>query len=229
AGNLDKSLVSFFITLTQYVLDLFVILYCLNRLGLPLSGLVTALSAVSLAIGLALQDLIAGVANGLVIINTKPFAVDDFVQIGSITGTVKEISLLHTVLFSLDNKKIILTNKNVYNSDITNFSANKTRRVELVFSLDYSSDIGKVKSILLDLARSNPSTLAFPEPTCALTATAPSSLEFTLRFWTETPFAYDCGNEVREKAIYAFRDNGICLPYPQLTLSYRAKEGKDAE
>ncbi|MGX8679141.1 MAG: mechanosensitive ion channel family protein, partial [Sphaerochaetaceae bacterium] len=96
ASSIDRSLVAFIDAVIEFVLALMLVLYCLNRMSVNVTGIVTMISALGLSIGLALQDLIGGVANGLVIINAKPFKVDDYVTIGSQSGTVREISMLHT-------------------------------------------------------------------------------------------------------------------------------------
>lgn len=220
-SSLDRSLVSFAYTVINLGLDLLLVLYCLSRMQINITGVLAIVSAIGLSIGLALQDLVSGVANGLVIINTKPFKVDDFVTIGSYSGTIKEVSLLHTVLVTTDNRKIVLTNKMVYNSEIINVSAYPTRRLDINFGIDYGADIKKAISIIEEIVNKDSRISKDPAAFVRLTDTTDDALIITSRLWLKSGDYWDAKFDLLEKVLNEFKVQGIEVPYKQLTLSLR--------
>ena len=102
ASSLDNALVNFVLTLVRFALLLALLLLCLAGLGIPLTGIVGAISAATLAVGIAVKDILSSVANGIVLVINCPFKEGDFVEIGSVSGTIKEVKLMHTVLTTPD-------------------------------------------------------------------------------------------------------------------------------
>lgn len=220
-STLDNSLVGFIVAIIRILLYIGLLFLCLGRLDIPLSGLVGALSALTLAIGLAVQDIIGGVANGIMMVTSKLFKVNDFVDIGGYSGSVKEIRLLHTILVTSDNKTITIPNKTVFNSSITNYSVYKVRRLDLVFGIDYDSDIEKAKKILSDLALSTSMVLKDPAPLVAVKELKDSEIGILLRVWVNSSDYWNLTFYLNEKATDALKEGGVEVPYPQLTISYR--------
>ena len=224
-STLDKSLISFVVTLIKIILYIILLFIILGRLGIPLSGAASALSAVTLAIGLAIQDIIGGVANGLMLVTSKLFKVNDYVDIGSLSGSVKEIKLLHTVLVTPDNKTVTIPNKTVFSSEITNYSAMKQRRIDIVVGVDYDSDIDKAKRVILDVALKNKSVLDEPAPTVQVKNLADSEVQILLRLWVKSEDYWNVTWYLNEMVLKALNENNIEVPFPQLTLSYRDNGG----
>ena len=226
-STLDKSLISFVVTLIKIILYIILLFIILGRLGIPLSGAASALSAVTLAIGLAIQDIIGGVANGLMLVTSKLFKVNDYVDIGSLSGSVKEIKLLHTILVTPDNKVVTIPNKTVFSSSITNYSAMDTRRIDMVMGIDYDSDVEKAKKIMLSVANSKDTILQSPSPMVKVSNLADSQIDILLRVWVNSSDYWDVTWYLNEAVLKALNENGINVPFPQLTLSYRkTEEGK---
>ena len=225
-SSLDRSLISFVVTLCRIVLYVGLLFVILGRLGIPLNGVVSALSAVTLAIGLAIQDIIGGVANGLMLVTSKLFKVDDYVDIGSVSGSVKEIKLLHTILVTPDNKTVTIPNKTVFTSAITNYSAMKQRRIDMVMGVDYDCDIEKAKKVMLDVALKNESILSSPSPMVKVKNLADSEVEILLRVWVNSEDYWNVTWYLNENVLKSLNDNNINVPFPQLTLSYRDKGDK---
>lgn len=225
-SSLDRSLISFVVTLFRIVLYVGLLLIVMARLGFSVTGMVSAISAVTLAIGLAVQDIIGSVANGLMLVTGKLFKVDDYVDIGGISGSVKEIKLLHTVLVTPDNKTVTIPNKTVFSSSITNYSAMETRRIDMVIGVDYDSDIEKAKKAILNCALKNEKILPSPSPMVRVKELSDSSVDILLRVWVESGDYWDVTWYLNENVLKALNRNNINVPYPQITLSYREKEEK---
>ena len=242
-SHVDRSLISFIVTLCRIALYIGLLFIVLGRLGIPLTGMVSALSAVTLAIGLAIQDIIGSVANGLMLVTGKLFKIDDYVDIGGVSGSVKEIKLLHTILVTPDNKVVTIPNKTVFSSSITNYSAMDTRRIDMVMGIDYDSDVEKAKKIrwisfsgsrrkkakkiMLDVANRKDTILQSPSPMVKVSNLADSQIDILLRVWVNSSDYWDVTWYLNEAVLKALNENGINVPFPQLTLSYRkTEEGK---
>ena len=214
-SHVDRSLISFIVTL------------CLIALYIGLLFIVLGRLAVTLAIGLAIQDIIGSVANGLMLVTGKLFKIDDYVDIGGVSGSVKEIKLLHTILVTPDNKVVNIPNKTVFSSSITNYSAMDTRRIDMVMGIDYDSDVEKAKQIMLDVANSKDTILQSPSPLVKVSNLADSQIDILLRVWVNSSDYWDVTWYLNEAVLKALNENGINVPFPQLTLSYRkTEEGK---
>ncbi len=223
-SRIDNSLVGFIMAIVRIILYLGLLFICLGRLDIPLNGVVSAVSALTLAIGLAVQDIIGGVANGIMMVTSNLFRVNDFVEIGGYSGSVKEIKLLHTVLVTGDNKTITIPNKVVFSSSITNYSVYKVRRLDTLFGVDYDVDIEKAKKVLSDLALSCPLVLKDPAPMVVVKELKDSEIDILVRTWVNSSDYWDLVWYLNEKGMEVLNRNGIEVPYPQLTISYRKEE-----
>jgi len=225
-STLDNALVNFILTLIRFLLYLALVMYCLNYLGVSLTGVLTTVTALTLAVGLALQNIIAGVANGIMLATTHPFKVNDYVEIGGMGGTVQEINLMHTVLNTPDGKHVYLPNSNVFSSNIVNFSANTMRRMDIPIAVDYASDQEKVRSIILGTATSHPLVLKDPAPQDRFNVTDSSSVTHVLRLWVLNSNYWTVNWDLTEQTHEALKAAGISIPFPQVTVSYRKGEDR---
>jgi len=224
ASDLDNALVHFVLAIVKYILYLILILYCLNVLGLPMSGFVSAISALTLAIGLAVKDLIGSVANGIMLVSTHPFKENDYVEIGGIGGTVQELTLMHTVLFTPDNKKVMLPNSKVFGSDIVNFSANELRRITIPVEVDYNANYKQVQQLLLKVANEHPLVCSDPAPTARYNFEEDSAVRYDVKVWCRNEDYWPVVYDLSEQLYTVLFDNNIDVPYPQLTVSYRKED-----
>ena len=217
----DNALVGFLATVVDILLKLALLIGCLQKLHVPLTALIAILSAVGIALGLAIQDAIANTFNGLVMIGTKPFKIGDYVKIGDDDGKIEEIRLMNTVLTTLDNRTVILPNKQVFNSRIINYDQKEYRRLDTLFSIDYDNDVEEAKKVIKQTLLRSPHVCRQPEPVIRLQWAGESSLDIALLCWVRHDDYWEASYEVQEKVYQAFLDNHITVPYPQMTLSYR--------
>jgi len=188
----------------------------ISVLGVPLTSVVTVLASIGLAIGLALQGALSNFTGGLMILIFKPFKVGDYIESQSVAGAVKEITVFYTILRTFDNKIVTLPNGSMTNASITNFSVEKTRRVDLAFSTAYNADIDAVKSALQEIAAQHPSVLKEPLPLARLKTHGDSALEFVMRVWCKTEDYWSVFFDLTESVKKRFDELGIEIPYPQL-------------
>jgi len=178
--RLDVSLRSFLVSFSYILLYILLVITVAMVLGVPATSFITILASCGVAIGLALQGSLSNFAGGLMILFFKPFKVGDFIEASGEVGTVAEISVVYTVIITVDNKRITLPNGTLTNSVIKNYSSEENRRVDMTFNVSYDSDIEKVKKIITDVITSHPLALADPEPFVRLSAHSDSSLTYTV-------------------------------------------------
>ncbi len=221
--KIDKTISSFISSLTYSVLWVFVILAALSQLGIQTTSFMAIIGAAGLAIGLALQGSLSNFAAGFLMLILRPFKVGDYVNAGGVSGTVNRISIFTTDFKTPDNKKIIVPNSQIMNGTITNYSAEKTRRVDLTFGVGYEADISKVKDILNNIIIGHKLILKDPEPFVKLGNLGDSSIDFTVRVWAKTEDYWTVHFDLTEQAKQEFDKNGINIPFPQMDVHLISK------
>ena len=226
ASRLDNALVNFVLTVVRFLLLLALVLVCLSSLGIPLTGVVSAISAATLAIGLALKDILSSVANGIMLVLNCPFKEGDYVEIGGAAGSIKEVKLMHTVLTTPDNKQVMIPNSQVFSASITNYSANDARRMDIGVDVDYSENPEKIRKMLLTIANKHPLVFDEPEPSCHYNYSKASAISFNVRVWCKNKDYWTVNWDLNEQLTKTLIDKGVSIPFPQVTVSYRKEEKK---
>lgn len=219
--KMEKIAHNFIIAIIKFVLYLVLVLVLLSIIGIQISGIVTALSAVLLAIGMALESNIANLANGIVIVSTKMFKKGDFITVGDVSGSITEINFLFTTLLTPDNKKITLPNSMIVNNAVTNKGANNRLRVDFTFSVAYESDVELVKKVVIDVMKSNGKVYLDPEPFCRLKTLGDSSINFFANCWVDNEDYWEVYYYIMENVYNEFKRNNISVPYTQLEVRER--------
>lgn len=214
--HLDASVKGFlisFITITSKIVLFIVILHIL---GVPTASIITVFGSCAVAVGLALQGGLSNIAGGLMILIFKPFKVGDYIEVSGKEGTVKSITMFYTTITTFDNKLIQLPNGNLSNSNITNYTANKKRRVDIDISVSYSSDIDKVKKVINELISKNELVLQEENNYVKLSKHDDSALIFAVRVWTKTDNYWDLYFDLMESIKKTLDKNKIEIPFPQM-------------
>lgn len=214
-SKVDETLISFVTNITYSLLMCFVIIAALGQLGVQTSSMIAIIGAAGLAVGLALKDSLSNFAAGVMIIAFRPFKKGDYIEAGGAAGTVHDLKILTTTLKSPDNKILIIPNSSVFGGTITNYSAEKTRRVDMVFGIGYDDDIKKAKEILLNIADNDARILKDPAPVVAVKELGDSSINIILRPWVASADYWGVYFDTHEAVKYAFDEAGISIPYPQ--------------
>ncbi len=215
-NKLEPSLRSFLASFSNILLYFVLVITIASILGIPATSFITILASCGVAIGLALQGTLSNFAGGLMLLLFKPFKVGDYVEVAGESGTVAEISVVYTVLLTVDNRRITIPNGSLTNSVIENYSAEETRRVDLTFSTAYDCDIEKTKQVITDVVKAHSLVLSDPAPFVRLSAHGESALTYTVRAWCKTENYWDVNFDLTEQVKEAFDKNGIQIPYPQM-------------
>jgi small conductance mechanosensitive channel len=216
--HIDPTLSSFAKHVIYAVILVFVIIAALDKVGIQTSSFTVVIGAAGLAVGFALQGSLSNFAAGVMLIMFKPFKVGDFVQIAGTQGTVTEVEIFNTVIDTPDNIRTIIPNSHVTGTNIVNYTANGTRRVDLVFGISYKDDIRKARSVIMDVLAKDPRVIGQPAPIVAVLSLGESSINLAVRPWVKTPDYWDTFFALNENIKVALEANGITLPFPQRDL-----------
>ena len=193
------------------------VLVCLiGYLGIDTSGITALIASLGVCIGLAVNGAVANLAGGVIILVTRPFKVDDYIEAQGISGTVEDIHMICTKIRTPDNKVIYVPNGSLANGNIINYSEKSTRRIELKFAIAYNSDYDKAKALVWDIVTSHELTLDDPAPFVRMSEHADSSITITARAWVNSSDYWTVNFDLLEAVKKAFDENGIEIPFNQL-------------
>lgn len=212
----EQRLGSFIRTSLRVILTALSVLLAADYLGVPVSSLIAAFSVAGLAVSLALQGLLSNVAGGLMILSSKPFSEGDFIEVGSVSGTVKEIGLSYTKLAMADNRVVFVPNSEISDGKIINYTAERSRRIELTVGASYDSPAQKVKAALFDAARAVDGTLDDPAPFVNINAYKESRVEYVLHAWCPTDSYASVRFALLEAIRACFDDAGVKMTYDHI-------------
>ena len=219
--KMERIAQQFLCTAVKFALWLVLILLLLSQIGIEITGILTTISALILAVGMALESNMANLANGIVIVSNHMFKKGDYIEVDGVEGNITDINFLFTTLLTSDNKKITLPNSTIVNSSVVNLGANPKRRVDFTFSVAYESDVEKVKQIVIDVMKSDGRVYLDPEPFCRLKTMDASSLGFSANCWCDNEDYWDVYYYVMEWVFNEFKRNNISVPYNQLEVRER--------
>ena len=214
--NVSELMVDFSVNVANKVLWVLVLLVGASQFGVEVGPFVAGLGVTGFILGFAFQDALGNLASGVMIALNTPFRLGDYVEIGGIAGAVKEMNMMATTLTTPDNKKVVVPNKAVWGTAITNYTALDTRRVDLAIGIAYGEDIGKARETLLAAVTSCEGVLDDPAITVEVVEMADSSVNFVVRPWVKTadywPVCFRANQAMKE----ALDAAGISIPFPQM-------------
>ena len=211
----DTILVGFIGNIAYGLLLVAVVLAAVDSLGVNVTSLMAIVGAAGLAIGLALKDSLANFAAGVMIIIFRPFKIGDYINAGGTAGVVDEIGLFATLMHSPDNQRIIVPNSAVIGGTITNVSALETRRVDLVFGIGYSDNIGQARDIIQSVIDADERILKDPEASIVVGELGDSSVNLNVRPWVNNADYWPVRADLLETVKIRFDEAGISIPFPQ--------------
>lgn len=216
ANTIDRSAKNFVISLIKYLLWLFVAFLVISMLGIDITSFAGVLSAITVALGLALQDVIGSLAAGLIILNQKNFLSDDYIQIsnafGTVEGTVVSVSLMYTSLRTVNGQVVFVPNSNIVKSNLTNFTREKQRRILYSVNVAYDSDIELVKNVLSNILSADSRISKENAPQIHLNELGEYAVSVVIKCWVDTSDYWNVLNGLHEKVLLAFRENNIIIP-----------------
>ncbi len=218
AKRLDPRMRKYTMAALKVVLYVLTVLIVAQSLGIPTTSLVALFSVLSLAISLAVQDVLGNVAGGLVILFSKPFQIGDYIETDTVAGTVYAIDLTYTKLDTVDGQRVLMPNSTMADSKITNFTELGTRRMDLTVTASYDDAISAVRQALLAAVEATPNILEDPAPVAVVTNYGESAIEYHLRCWSKVDTYWDARNTLMEEIKNSFDQRGITMTYNHLNV-----------
>ncbi len=228
--RVDETLGKFAGRLVYYGIMTLGSLAILSKAGISVAGAATVLAAAGFAIGLAFQGTLSNFSSGILLLVFRPFKVGDAVVVGGVSGKVNEIDLFTTTLDTTDNRRLILPNSSIAGTTIENITFHNHRRVDVVVGVAYKSDIDKTRQVIQEAVESLSDQMIPGEDRgykIFLSNLAPSSVDWTIRFWTEKTAYWDVRELLLIRIKQRLDQNGIEIPFPQLQLHF--SESRDSE
>ena len=213
-NRMDATVQSFFMNFAKIVLYVVLVVSIISVLGVPMASVVTVLASCGVAVGLALQGALANIAGGIMLLIFRPFNVGDYIAAAGEEGVVKSISLFYTVINTVDNKEITIPNGALMNANVSNFSSEEKRRVDLSFNISGGEDISKVQETILGVIQGCEKALDDPAPFVAPVGPVPGGLEYTVRVWCNSADYWDVHFDLMKRIPTAIGAAGFAGPAP---------------
>src|SRR5690606_1048620 len=177
----DPTVLSFPAQVVRVLVLLVGLIAVLQRLGVQTTSMIAVLRAAPLAVRLALQGTLSNVAAGVMLLVLRPYRVGDVIDLGGVSGTVQRLDLFTTQMSNANNHKIVVPNSKVLSDVVINITGQKTRRIEINFTVGYGDDLNQARSVLAGVASGHPRVLADPAPRTGVTGLLDSSVQVTLQ------------------------------------------------
>jgi small-conductance mechanosensitive channel len=214
--------------LTNYIIIGFGLMIALSVAGFDLSKFAILLGALGVGIGFGLQNVVNNFISGLILIFERPIQLRDTIAQGELYGVVTRIGIRSSTIRTFDGAEVIVPNSNLISNEVTNWTlSDRRRRIQILVGVAYGTDPEKVLTILKDTIKNNPDILDTPEPIFLFREFGESSLNFDVRFWTDSADTWlQLQSNVTVEINNAFNNAGIEIPFPQRDLHLRSVDGK---
>lgn len=211
-------------SLSYYALLIFGLMVALAAAGFHISQLAIILGALSVGIGLGLQSVVNNFVSGLILMVERPVQPGDIVEISGTTGKVREIGMRATTLTTFEGADVVVPNGMLLSEKMINWTlSSDKRRIDIPLGVSYGSDPANVLKILNEVAVKSEGVSKNPAPTVVFVGFGQSSLDFSIRAWTDS---YDDSIFIRSAMAVnihdALREAGIEIPYPQRDLHIKS-------
>ena len=219
-ATLDDSAAKVIHGVARTIVWLFAFLIILDLFGINTASILTVLGAVGLAVGLAMKDSLSNIAAGLMLFFLRPYKVGDYVDCGTVSGTIKEMGLFSTVLMTVDGIFISAPNSVIFGNPIKNYSRNSTRRADITVGIAYGDSLAQGVEILRELLLRNDLIAKDPAPEVLVSELADSSVNLTLRFWVGTENFWKVFWSVKRDLKSTIESAGLNIPFPQRVVTF---------
>jgi potassium efflux system protein len=199
------------------------VLVALYEFGINPAPLLVGLGVVGLAIAFGVQEIVANLVSGLIIMVDRPIKIGDIVDVEGASGKVMDVGLRASTVRTLDNVNHLIPNKLIILNRITNYSKYDPKmRLQISIGVSYGSDMQKVRDVLLEVAKSHPKVLEEPAPEVRITEFGNSSVDFIVFAWIEDPSQrFRIKDEINWEINQKFKENKITIPFPQVDVWMR--------
>lgn len=204
----------------SYGIAFLAILIILDLLGVNTASLITVLGAAGLAIGLAFKDTLSNIAAGVILLFLRPYTIGDYVDCGSVSGTVTEMGFFTTTLTTMEGLYLSVPNAAIWGTPIKNYTRNGTRRMDITVGISYSDSLEQGVAILKELVEKNDKVLKDPAPQVLVMELADSSVNLQIRVWATVEHYWDLYFQLKYQLKGALESRGLNIPFPQRVITF---------
>lgn len=203
------------LSVTGAAVMIFGVLVALSQLGFTVGPLLAGLGVAGFIIGFALQDTLGNFAAGVMILLYRPYDVGDLIEVAGGSGKVHDMTLVSTTILTLDHRTLVIPNNKIWGDVIQNVTAQRIRRIDMIFGISYSDDIPHAERVLGEILRDHEKVLEDPEPKVRVNNLGESSVDFAVRPWVKTDDYLDVYWDITREVKIRFDAEGISIPFPQ--------------
>ena len=212
--KLDPTAKTFIMSFVRIGLYVLLIISIIGILGVPMASIITVLASCGVAVGMAMQGALGNLAGGIMLMFFRPFNVGDYISAAGGSGFVREITLFYTRITTFDNVSITIPNGSLMNANVSNYSSEEFRRVDLTFGCGKGEDPARVQEVLLKACTETAGVLADgPEaPFARVSGGTNEAMEITVRGWCKGSDYWSVYFDLTQNCIAAMGAAGISAP-----------------
>ena len=215
----DPTLSRVLVNVTRLALKLVIVMCLVGFLGVQTSSIAAVLASMGVGIGLAVQGTLSNFAGGIILIVMRPFKLDDFIVAQGEQGFVEDIKLFYTVIRTTDNRVVYIPNGSLANGVIVNNSVKEIRRLDIVMSVSYDSNVDLAKNLLKKVMNNHVLVLKDQQIFAEVTEYANSSIDITTRCWVKNGDYWSVKFDLLREFKNEFDENHIVIPFNQLDVT----------
>ena len=215
----DPTLSRVLVNVTRISLKILIVLCLVGFLGVQTSSIAAVITSAGVGIGLALQGTLSNFAGGVILVVMRPFKLDDFIIAQGEKGTVEDIKLFYTTLRTPDNRVVFIPNGSLANGVIVNNSIKEMRRLDIVMSVSYDTNLDLAKNLLKKCMNNNDKVLKDQPIFAEISEYGNSSINITTRCWVKNADYWPVNWDLLKEYKNAFDENHIVIPFNQLDVT----------
>ncbi|MBE6381245.1 MAG: mechanosensitive ion channel [Lentisphaerae bacterium] len=229
-GELDVSFQKVFKNFAKVMVWGLALLIILDLCGINTASILTVIGAIGLAVALALKDSLSNIAAGLMLLFLRQYKTGDFVDCGTVSGSIRNMGLFCTELQTVDGIFIAVPNNVIFSAPVKNYSRNPLRRGDITVGIDYKNSLPEGIKTLQTMLENCDLILKDPAPEVLVAELADSSVNLTVRFWTANEKYWDAYWHIKAAIKPALESAGLSIPYPQRVITIvNAPQTQNAE
>ena len=179
--KLDSTLTAFLMSVVKGILYVVLVVSIISILGVPMASVITVIASAGVAVGLALQGALSNLAGGIMLMIFRPFRVGDMINAAGAEGIVQEITMFYTKMRTPDNIDITVPNGSLMNANITNYTAEPMRRMDIKFSVAKDTDIEQAKAVIVEAMKNTAGILKDQEISACCVGGTNEAMEINAR------------------------------------------------
>lgn len=187
----------------------------LSAAGFNVGPILAVVGAAGFVVAFALQNTLSNFASGIMLMIYRPFDVGDIIEVSGIKGVARSMNLVSTTISTLDNQLLVVPNNSIWGNIITNITGSDTRRVDMLFGIDYDDDLDEALRILREIVTEHPLVLDDPEPVVEVRELGEYTVNIICWPWAKTEDYWSVNRDVTRSCKERFDEAGFINPYPR--------------